>query len=75
MEGGQFQLPEEELKAILARIARICVSQEFQSLRLELENIYRRENAENPYVVAFQDALYALLVQGEEVLGSNSQLV
>ncbi|BCV24978.1 MAG TPA: hypothetical protein GXX50_00130 [Firmicutes bacterium] len=65
MEGGWDQLPEEELKAMLARIARICASQEFQDLRLELEGIYRQANAENPYLAAFQDALYALLVQGE----------
>ncbi|MGI6604196.1 MAG: hypothetical protein GX062_05250 [Firmicutes bacterium] len=76
MEDSRYQLPEAELKAMLARIARICVSQEFQSLRAELENIYRREDAENSYLTAFQDALYALLIQGEEpILGGKSRLV
>ncbi|MDI3538015.1 MAG: hypothetical protein PWP12_47 [Bacillota bacterium] len=68
---GSWELPEEELKDILARIARICTSREFQELRLELEAIYRRENPENACLAAFQDALYALFVQGEEALGSS----
>ncbi|HHY91926.1 MAG TPA: hypothetical protein GX511_01135 [Firmicutes bacterium] len=71
MEGSWDQLPDEELKAMLARIARICASREFQDLRVELESIYRQENAENPYLTAFQDALYALLAQGEEALGGK----
>lgn len=66
MRDNTYPLPEEDLKAMLAQIAEICVSPEFQNLRRELETIYQRAEAENAGLVAFQDALYALLSQNDD---------
>ena len=57
------QYGEEELKQILHKIARICLSDEFNDLRRELESLYRQDQNENAFVNAFQDALYTLLVR------------
>ena len=68
MRDDTYHLAEEDLKAMLARIAEICVSPEFQNLRRELETIYQRAEAENAGMVAFQDALYALLIQNDDTV-------
>lgn len=62
----EFDSPEEEIKKWLSHIALICLSEEFQSLKLELETIYDQSNIENVRLTAFQDALYAFLAQGED---------
>jgi len=63
----KFDSPEEEIKKWLNYIALICLSEEFQSLKKELECIYNQSNIENVRLTAFQDALYAFLAQeGEE---------
>ncbi|TEB06751.1 hypothetical protein Psch_00283 [Pelotomaculum schinkii] len=62
----KFDPPEEEIKKLLSHIAMICLSEEFQSLKLELETIYNQSNVENVRLTAFQDALYAFLAQEED---------
>ncbi len=64
--------PDEKLKLIVQQISKICLSEEFQVLQQELEAMYVRCKVANSRAMAFQDALYSLLVQNE--LGtSNSQ--
>jgi len=69
----KFDSPEEEIKKWLNYIALICLSEEFQSLKIELENIYLQSNVENVRLTAFQDALYAFLSQesDEQMCQSN----
>lgn len=62
----KFDSPEEEIKKWLNHIALICLSEEFQSLKKELETIYLQSNMEDVRLTAFQDALYAFLTQGED---------
>jgi hypothetical protein len=62
----QFDSPEEEIKKWLNHIAMICLSEDFQSLKKELETIYLKSDVENFRLTAFQDALYAFLAQEED---------
>ncbi|RKO66328.1 hypothetical protein [Desulfofundulus salinus] len=58
--------PDEEIKKWLNHIALICLSEEFQELKKELEQIYRQCQVENYTLVAFVDALYAFVAQEED---------
>jgi hypothetical protein len=60
----------DEMKVIVTKISSICLSSEFQNLCRELESVYRQCRMENPDILAFQDALYALLTHedGERVI-------
>jgi len=69
----EFALPEEEMKKWVNHIALICLSEEFQSLKKELECVYLRSNMDNAGLVAFQDALYAFLAQAEDEQACWSQ--
>lgn len=62
----KFDFPDEEIKKWLNYIALICLSEEFQSLKKELETIYLQASVENVQLAAFQDALYAFLNQDED---------
>lgn len=62
----QSNATEEDMKKFLSHIAMICLSEEFQSLKMELEAIYSQSNIENAGITAFQDALYAFLAQEED---------
>lgn len=62
----RYDTPEEEVKRWLNHIALICVSEEFQSLKRELESLYVKSNMDNVRITAFQDALYACLAQEED---------
>lgn len=62
----KYDTPEEEVKRWLNHIALICVSEEFQSLKRELESLYVKSNIDNVRITAFQDALYAFLAQEED---------
>ncbi|MHB8156994.1 MAG: hypothetical protein ACYDEQ_06320 [Desulfocucumaceae bacterium] len=64
--------PEEEIKKWLNHIALICLSDDFQTLKKELENLYSKSNIDDFRIMAFQDALYAFLAQEEESLSVNS---
>jgi len=68
----KFDSSEEEIKKWLNHIALICLSEEFQSLKSELEAIYSESNIENFRLTAFQDALYAFLAQEEEERANQS---
>lgn len=62
----RFDSPEEDFKKWLNHIAMICLSGEFQALKKELETIYLQSNVDNARLTAFQDALYAFLIQEED---------
>ncbi|AEF94343.1 hypothetical protein Desca_1488 [Desulfotomaculum nigrificans CO-1-SRB] len=62
----KFDSPEEEVKRWLKHIALICVSEEFQCLKRELESLYVKSNMDNVRIAAFQDALYAFLAQEDD---------
>ncbi|MDA8233962.1 MAG: hypothetical protein M0Z31_03985 [Clostridia bacterium] len=64
---------EEELKTFVRRISVICMSEEFQVLKKDLEVMYLRCKMDNALMVAFQDALFALLAQDEEPQTLKSQ--
>ena len=68
----KFDSPEEDIKKWLNHIALICLSEDFQKLKKELEVIYSRANVKDFRITAFQDALYAFLAQEEETLFINS---
>jgi len=50
----------------LDQIAVICLSEEFQQLRTELESFYKSFDPSDAEVKAFADALYVLLNEFEE---------
>lgn len=62
----KFDSPEEDIKKWLNHIALICLSEDFQKLKKELETIYSRSNVKDFRIAAFQDALYTFLAQEEE---------
>lgn len=62
----KFDTPEEEVKRWLNHIALICLSEDFQHLKRELESLYVQSNMDNVRITAFQDALYAFLAQEED---------
>lgn len=61
-----FDSADEDIKKWLNHIALICLSEEFQKLKNELEDIYKQSQVEDVKLAAFQDALYAFLAQGED---------
>lgn len=68
----RFDSPEEDIKEWLNYIALICLSDDFQNLKKELEGIYSDSQVENFRLTAFQDALYAFLAQKDLVRSANS---
>lgn len=72
MRVPKLDSPEEEIKDWLNQIALICLSEEFQNLKKELEGIYSRSNVQDFRLLAFQDALYAFLAQEEDGKAVNS---
>lgn len=70
--GGRMADPrEDELKRFIQQISAICMSEEFQVLRKELEAMYLRCKVDNAGTIAFQDALYSLLVQEDSGSETN----
>lgn len=57
---------DEEIKVFATKVSFICSSEEFQSLRKELEHIYRESGMLEVKISAFCDALYTLLIQDED---------
>lgn len=55
----------QELRWLAQVVSLICLSEEFKTLKKELELMYRRQGSESPSTLAFQDALYTLLAQEE----------
>lgn len=65
----KYDVSEDEIKKWLDQIAVICLSDDFQRLKDELEALYRAsgvgESAEEARMCAFSDALYAFLAEKE----------
>lgn len=57
---------DEEIRVLASKVSFICSSEEFQSLRRELEHIYRESGMLDVTISAFRDALYTLLIQDED---------
>jgi len=53
------------LRKVVQQISQICLSEEFLALAEELEGFYAKTQADHASIVAFQDALYALIAQEE----------
>lgn len=68
----KFDSPEDEIKKWINHITLICLSEDFQKLKKELESLYRLSNMEDYRTAAFQDALYAFLAQEEEATSLKS---
>ena len=66
MNVPKLDSPEDQIKKWLNHIAVICLSEEFQQLKNELEDIYSKAEVQNVKITAFQDALYAFLSQEED---------
>lgn len=60
-----------DLRKMVQQISQICLSEEFLALTEELEGLYARTEADRASIIAFQDALYALIAQ-EEIELRNS---
>ncbi|MBM7854444.1 hypothetical protein JOC37_000817 [Desulfohalotomaculum tongense] len=69
----KFDSPEEEIRQWLNHIALICLSEEFQNLKKELERHYVKSNMDNVRLTAFQDALYAFLAQNDDDPGYHTR--
>jgi len=65
----KYDLSEDEMKKWIDQIAVICLSDDFQRLKDELEALYRAsgigDSAEEARMCAFSDALYAFLAEKE----------
>lgn len=65
----KYNLPEDQMKKWIDHIAFICLSEEFQRLKAELEALYLASTtgmgAEEAKISAFSDALYAFLAEKE----------
>jgi len=62
---------EEEMKKVVDQVAEVCLSKEFNDLRKELENVYLKDEIDNALLTAFQDALYSILTEREELGGEK----
>ncbi|HHX51157.1 MAG TPA: hypothetical protein GX711_06940 [Clostridia bacterium] len=47
-------------------VAGICLSEKFIALKKELEAYYRGSQTEDWFLLAFQDALYAMMAEEEQ---------
>lgn len=65
----KYDFSEHEMKKWLDHIALICLSEEFQRLKDELERLYLKSringDTEKARQSAFSDALYAFLAEKE----------
>jgi hypothetical protein len=65
----KYDFSEDEMKKWIDHIAFICLSEEFQRLKDELEMLYLASSAdtdtEEAKLNAFSDALYAFLAEKE----------
>ncbi|MTI82848.1 MAG: hypothetical protein FH756_02895 [Firmicutes bacterium] len=70
----KFDLPDEDIKKWLNHIALICLSDEFQKLKTELESMYGQYNMEDVGLTAFQDALYTFLAEEDDERTTQSKV-
>jgi len=66
---------EEEMRKVVDQVAEICLSKEFNDLKKELEKIYLKNDIDNAPLTAFQDALYSIIAEQEELLAGGSKLI
>lgn len=66
MQLAMVDLKDQDVRVLIQIISYICYSEEFKSLKQELEYLYSAAGVENPSVNAFQDTLYSLLCQHED---------
>lgn len=66
MQLAMVDLKDQDVRVLIQIISFICYSEEFKSLKQELEYLYSAAGVENPSVSAFQDTLYTLLCQHED---------
>ncbi len=66
MQLAMVDLKDQDARVLIQIISFICYSEEFKSLKQELEYLYSAAGVENPSVSAFQDTLYTLLCQHED---------
>lgn len=57
---------DEQYRAIANKVSSICSSDEFKSLRQELESLYQESELIDLDFLSFRDALFALLIQDED---------
>jgi len=57
---------DEDYKFIATKVSFICNSEEFRSLREELQHIYEKSGMLDGGILSFRDALYTLLIQDED---------
>ncbi|HEX3030980.1 MAG TPA: hypothetical protein VHS59_01865 [Bacillota bacterium] len=65
MSGRLTDDRDEQLKKLVTQVSAICMSEEFRILQQELAQMYKRAHVENGELIAFQDALFSLLIQQE----------
>lgn len=63
------------IRQMISLVAQICMGSEFQALKEELAAVYEEAGKENPEVVAFEDALYALILQYEDLVPDLKELL
>jgi hypothetical protein len=63
------------IRQVISLVAQICTGSEFQALKEELAAVYEEAGRENPGVVAYEDALYALILQYEDVSPDLKELL
>lgn len=56
---------DARLFQLCREVARICISEEFQRLNREMVKLYRKSGITDPYLAAFQDALFSLFVEAD----------
>lgn len=66
MRIAMVDLQDQDVRTLIQLVSYICYSEEFLSLKQELEYLYSAAGVENPSVSAFQDTLYTLLCQHED---------
>lgn len=65
MSGSLTEDRDEQLNKLVVQVSAICMSEEFRILQQELAQMYARAKVENGELIAFQDALFSLLIQQE----------
>lgn len=63
------------IRQIISLVTQICLSDEFQALRAELSAVYVENGHENGDILAFEDALYAMLMQYEDLNPDLKELI
>lgn len=63
------------IRQLVSLIAGICLSRDFQALKEEMEQVYAEAGYPDYAVVAFEDALYAFLMESEGQIPGVKELL